>query len=179
MRQYGFWALLFVLGFARQAQAVNYGLEKWGTFERDFEEETVAWQEVQAQMPAAPKPDNLISFKIDLRPGYVYALDQTSLSVGGDGVVRYTIVITSPSGAHTVNFEGMRCTTGERKIYAFGRSEGTWSKNRNARWEPIQARSQTGYPRVLFYEFLCIGGEGIPTVARIQERLRQGGYRAD
>jgi hypothetical protein len=66
-------------------------------------------------------------------------------------VVRYTVVVKSPAGAETVSFEGMRCESGERKLYAFGRADGQgggeWSRNRYARWDVIKGRQQTGLPQ--------------------------------
>ena len=35
--------------------------------------------------------------------------------------LRFTLVIVSPSGARNVSYEGMNCSTGERRLYAFGR----------------------------------------------------------
>ena len=43
---------------------------------------------------------------------------RTSLTVGTDGVVRYTVVVTSPAGARNVNYEGIRCDTYEWRLYA-------------------------------------------------------------
>ncbi len=160
-------------------QAAGLGWENSGRFETDFDEEVVAWQEVQAQLPAAPTDANLLSFVLDGRPNYRYAIDRKSLSVAADGVTRYSIVITSPSGARTLNFEGMRCATGERKIYAFGRPDGSWSRNRAARWDPIQARQAGSYHSALFYEYLCAGGEGTASVEQILKRFRSGGFRVD
>jgi len=159
------------------AYAINIGQES--RFEYDFDEEVVAWQELQAQMPNAPAEADLLAFEIEGRPGYRYALDRKSLSVGGDGVTRYSVVITSPSGVRTINFEGMRCATGERKIYAFGRADGSWSKNRAARWDAIRARVAGSYHSALFHDFLCAGGEGTAGVEQIVQRLKRGGYRAD
>lgn len=161
------------------AHAVNLGLENWGRFESDFEDTAVVWSEMQTYLPAYPKAEQLAEFSIDGRAGYRFALDKASLSVGADGVTRYTVVIDSPAGARTINFEGTRCSTGERKIYAFGRADGTWSKNRAARWDLIKARVSTAYERVLFYEYLCAGGEGVASVSQILDRLRRGGYRTD
>jgi hypothetical protein len=179
MKRVRWYVLLGWAALALPAHAVNLGLENWGRFESDFEEETVVWSEMQAHLPAYPKAAQLAEFAIDGRAGYRFALDQASLSVGADGVTRYTVVIDSPAGARTVNFEATRCTTGERKIYAFGRADGTWSKNRAARWDPIKARVNSDYGRVLFYEYLCAGGEGTASVEQIRARLRSGGYRAN
>lgn len=171
--------LLWLSLLALPAYAASFGLEGSGNFETDFDEEVVTWQEVQAQLPGAPTDADLLSFALDGRPDYRYAIDRKSLSVGADGVTRYSIVITSPSGARTLNFEGMRCPTGERKIYAFGRPDGSWSKNRAARWDFIRTRQASSYHSVLFHEYLCAGGEGTASVAQILKRLKSGGYRVD
>ena len=55
-------------------------------------------------------------------------VDEASVHYGSDDVIRYTMVIVSPSGARNVTFEGMRCETGERRLYAFGRADGSWSR---------------------------------------------------
>jgi hypothetical protein len=109
-------------------------------------------------------------------------IDAASLSIGDDGVVRYTAIIRSPSGAETISFEGLRCETGERKLYAFGRPStntsgndaGSWSRNRYAKWEPIQARLAGGYHRELFFHYLCTVNtrRDLPTLLHL---LKSGG----
>jgi len=168
---------LALLLLSLPAYAINLGQES--RFEYDFDEAVVAWQELQAQMPNAPVDADLLAFEIEGRPGYRYALDRKSLTTGSDGVTRYSVVITSPSGVRTINFEGMRCATGERKIYAFGRADGSWSKNRAARWDAIRARVPGSYHSTLFHDFLCAGGEGTASVEQIVQRLKRGGYRVD
>lgn len=147
---------------------------KWGEFEYDFEANTKAWQEIQTQLPAAPKPETLIEVKLDASTRNQLLIDAASLSVGDDGVVRYSAIIRSPSGAENISFEGLRCATGERKLYAFGRTGGDWSRNRYAKWEPIQARQAGGYHRELFFHYLCTVGtrSDAPTLIRL---LKSGG----
>lgn len=147
---------------------------EWGQFEYDFEANTKTWQEIQAQLPPAPKPDNLIEVKLDAATRNQLLIDAGSLSSGDDGVVRYTAIIRTPSGAENVSFEGLRCETGERKLYAFGRSNGEWSRNRYAKWEPIQARLAGGYHRELFFHYLCTVNtqRDVPTLLRL---LKSGG----
>lgn len=147
---------------------------KWGEFEYDFEANTKPWREIQTQLPAAPKPENLIEVKLDSSTRNTLLIDASSLSVGDDGVVRYSAIIRSPAGAETIGFEGLRCATGERKLYAFGRPNGDWSRNRHAKWEPIQARQAGGHHRELFFHYLCtVGTRGdAPTLIRL---LKSGG----
>ncbi|NWG88017.1 MAG: CNP1-like family protein [Hydrogenophilaceae bacterium] len=166
--------ICLALAAALPAQADSY---TWGQFEYDFDEEQKPWEEIQAQLPAAPKAEALIPFTVDATTSNKYFIDNNSLSVGEDGVVRYTVVVVSSQGARTVNFEGMRCTSGERKIYAFGRANGEWVRNRYPRWEPIKASQQASYHRELFYSYFCAGGEGLADLARIRYRLKTGGYR--
>ena len=149
---------------------------EWGKFEYDFDEDKKPWQEVQAQLPAYPKPENLIPITVSSATSNRFFVDSASVSVGEDNVVRYTVVVRSPSEAQTVNYEGMRCETGERKIYAFGHEGKEWSRNRYARWEPIKGRQQTGYHRELFFHYFCPGGEGMPVLGKIRYRLKTGGY---
>lgn len=172
-----FYALAALL-FATSAHAAE-----WGQFEYDYEANAKTWKEIQAQLPAAPRPDDLIEVKLDASTRNQLFIDKASLSVGDDGVVRYTAIIRSPSGAENISFEGLRCETGERKLYAFGRKSGdttgsnaddNWSRNRNARWDSIQARRAGGYHRELFFHYLCTVNtqRDLPTLLRL---LKSGG----
>jgi len=51
-------------------------------------------------------------------------------------VVRYTLVIRSPSGSDNVSYEGIRCNVREVKVYAYG-SRGKFHVDANAKWERI------------------------------------------
>jgi len=97
---------------------------------------------------------------------------------GKDEVVRYTIVIESPRGARTVNYEGLRCETMERKIYAFGQADGKWTENKGAAWESIKRRSQLSYHKALFEDVFCDVGMPVRSAEDAVRKLRQpaGGY---
>lgn len=146
------------------------------TFESDFEEEVKPWNELQASLPGVPKEENLV--RLDLGPAVrnAYFVDKPSITPGSDGVVRYSILVRSAGGASTVNFEGMRCASGEWKLYAFGRPDGTWVRNKRANWAPIKDRELAGYHRELFYHYFCtVDGHGDMQV--IQRALKSGGVR--
>jgi hypothetical protein len=154
----------------------------WGDFEYDFDADKKPWQEIEAKLPAYPQAERLVPIAVSAASRNRHFIDEASLSVGEDGVVRYTVVVRTPGGAENVSFEGMRCDSGERKLYAFGRSDGKgggeWSRNRHARWEPIAARQATGYHRELFYHYFCTV-EGKANLAAIRRYLRQGGLYRD
>ena len=170
---------LFSFPALADSQATVWGDSyKLGNFEYDFDENAKTWKEIQAQLPPAPKPDNLIEVKLDSSTRNKLLIDAASLSSSDDGVVRYTAIIRTPSGAENVSFEGMRCETGERKLYAFGRTTGKdageWSRNRYAKWEPIQARLAGGYHRELFFHYMCMVNtkRDVPNLIRL---LKSGG----
>jgi hypothetical protein len=94
-------------------------------------------EELQWQVPAAPLPENLLPFYTSITTGHSFAIDGKSLTVDKDGVVRYTMVATSSGGAKNVSYEGIRCATMEKKLFAFGHADGTWANARDPQWEPI------------------------------------------
>jgi hypothetical protein len=157
--------------WAAQAMAAD-----WARFEHDFEDESKPWQEIQAQLPASAKPDRLHSFEVSRLNRHRHYLDLASLSAGEDGVVRYTVLVRTEGGAENISYEGMRCETGERKIYAFGRPDGTWSRNKYARWDPIETRRETSYHRELFFHYFCTV-DGAANLKVIRHAIENGGIR--
>ncbi|MEW6132508.1 MAG: CNP1-like family protein [Pseudomonadota bacterium] len=121
----------------------------------DFVEDETPWEEMAASLPPYPKNENLIAFEVSSATSNKFMVDTASLSVGKDGVVRYTVVIESPRGARTVNYEGMRCDTGEYKIYGFGQADGSWTENKRAAWEPFKQRSLLSYHKALSEDYFC------------------------
>lgn len=181
MRRTLAFATLFLIGAAHAAGSPEswiWGDSYRGNFEYGFDDNAKAWQEVQTQIPPYPKAENLVAFEVSSATSNKFFVDFPSVSTGADGVVRFTVVVKSPAGAETVSFEGMRCDIGERKLYAFGRSDGKgggeWSRNRYAKWEVIKDRQQTSYQRELFYHYFCTV-EGAADLKFIQRMLKTGG----
>lgn len=142
-------------------------------FESDFDEEK-PWIELQAQLPSYPKAENLIPFEVGSVKNNRYFVDASSLSVGGDGVVRYTLVVKTSGGATSVSFEGIRCATRERKFYAFGRSDNTWSRARAAKWERIEITSQSAHQFSLYEDFFCPDQGIVKTQKEAVDALKKG-----
>ena len=99
-------------------------------------------------------PDNDVEEVTDLR----FTIDGKSISVDSDEVIRYTLVTISPSGAKTISYEGMRCSTTERRTYAFGRADKTWSKPRSSKWVSIRGGADSWYV-ALARDYFCTIGE--------------------
>jgi hypothetical protein len=75
--------------------------------------------------------------------------------VGPDDVTRYTIVLVSPEGARTVFYEGIRCSAGQAKTFAYGASDGTFRLAPEADWEPISRDGHRSYRFTLARGYLC------------------------
>lgn len=127
----------------------------WGDFEYDFDQGK-PWVELQAQLPPYPDVASALPFFVSAATDNRFLIDRASLSVGEDGVVRYTLIAISPSGATNITFEGIRCATREYKIYAFGRNS-QWSRNRYAAWMPIRYQVRNRPQHVLYTDFFCPG----------------------
>jgi len=147
---------------------------EWGQFDFEFESEK-PWVELSAQLPPTPKAENLVEFNVSSATRNRHFVDTASISVGEDKVVRYTVVIEAVGGARNVAFEGLRCATGERRLYAYGQPDGTWSKARNAQWEGIKFRSLLSYHKALYEDYFCPDGINVRDAKEAVRKLRQAG----
>ena len=147
---------------------------QWAGWEFDYEEERKSWKEIQAKIPAYPKTENLVRVDAGSETAHRFYVDTASISLGEDGVYRYTTVVKTAGGATNVMFEGMRCETREGKLYALGRSDGTWSRARDPKWQRILLRDLTPYKYVLYREFFC-PAPSLPTPPKLAiDALRRG-----
>ena len=141
-------------------------------FDNEFEEKP--WKEIEVQLPPFPERENLIPFEVGSVTDKQFFIDGDSLSVGSDEVIRYTMVVIGSGGAQNISFEGMRCTTGERRSYAFGRSDKTWSRVRNGQWGKIRGGSNQGHVN-LFSDYFCnVGERAILSPEDARRALRYG-----
>lgn len=155
---------LLLLSFSARAE--------WGQFEFDFDQDK-PWSEISVQLPPYPKPDNLIPFAVSAASRNRHFVDAQSISVGEDQVVRYTVVVEAAGGARNISFEGLRCESGERRLYAYGHPDGTWSKARTAGWEGIKFRSLLSYHKALFEDLFCSDGIRVKDGAEAVRNLRR------
>lgn len=158
--------LLAALGFVPMALA---------DFEEDYE--TKKWQEIAVQLPVAPKGENLLPFYVSAATSNRFFIDGSTLSVGSDGVVRYVLVVLSAEGGRNVTFEGMRCEARERRIYASGRSDGSWSKARKNEWVRIQDVYANRHHAALFLDYFCPVGVIVRNSDEARSALVRGGHR--
>jgi hypothetical protein len=131
------------------------------------------WREIEARIPAYPRSENLVEFDVDGSPHRFY-IDAPSLSIGRDGVVRYTLVMRTAGGATNVTHEGIRCEVRRQKYYAVGNQDGTWTPARNPHWRRIEFQDPDRRHLSLVDNFLCAQREPLGPEQAVLQRLRRG-----
>lgn len=129
--------------------------------------------ESEVTLPAAPQKNHLLPFYVSATTTMDFAIDAKSLSVSSDGIVRYTLVITSPAGARNVSYEGIRCSSAEKKLYATGRPDGSWSPSRRDVWSPISSVGANRHHAALVKDYFCEGDTVAGKAETIIERIRK------
>jgi hypothetical protein len=144
--------LLYVFAFASWALQAS---AQWREWDADFDEDKKSWKEIEARIPPYPKPENLVRVQTGAATPHQFFLDANSLTLGEDGVMRYTVVVKTAGGANNVTFEGMRCETREQKLYAVGHTDNTWVRARDPKWQRIVLRDLTPHHHTLYYDYFC------------------------
>lgn len=140
----------------------------------DVDAKEKSWQEIALQLPAAPLAENLLSFYVSPLASQTFAIDAKSLSVGLDGVVRYTMVAKSKSGIQNVSYEGIRCASLEMRLYAFGQKDGAWSRARGNAWRAIAGFGANRQHAALALEYFCQDKTVQGNAETIVKRMRSG-----
>jgi hypothetical protein len=139
-------AIVLLLPLVASAQFSN--------FEENYEDDS-RWRELQTKLPDYPKPENFLPFKVAATSPFAFFIDAKSIDVGRDGVVRYSLIAKSSSGALNVSFEGIRCSERQVRVYAYGRSDNSWSKPRKSEWRDLHSDARNNQHLVLFNDFFC------------------------
>lgn len=139
------------------------------------DDEEKPWVEGAVQMPAFPEDKDLVAFTVGSVSDRQYFIDASTVSVGNDGVVRFVLIVLSSAGARNVSFEGMRCATAERRSYAFGRPDRTWSIARGNKWLKIQGSTNNHYVELFSAYFCKIGAPVLATDDDVRRVLKSGG----
>ncbi len=133
-----------------------------------------AWVELDVKLPPYPKPGNLVEFDAGGTSRNQSLVDTESISVGSDGVVRYTLVIRSPGGGENVSYEGMRCDMRQQKYYAFGRRDGSWSNARQSEWRRIEYKDANRQHGVLYANYFCYDRILVKSPKEAVQRFKYG-----
>jgi len=127
--------------------------------------------EADVPPPAYPKNSNLTEFYLRGTTSNRFFIDTSSLTVGPDRIVRFVLVIRTPEDAETTTFSGLHCSDREWKDYAYAKTDGTWSRDPEPTWKPIQQLALNNYRGTLYADYLCVGGVSSVTPAGDAKKL--------
>ncbi|SHM27143.1 CNP1-like family protein [Nitrosospira sp. Nsp11] len=162
-------------------------------FDSDFDGGKT-WAELQVQLPAYPKVENLLPFDAGPASDNLHYIDAPSIVVGKDNIVRYTLVIKSPQGATNISYEGMQCATGgagenvraevlifklrgpAKRLYAVARDDRTWVRARVSKWEELEDVSQHYAQRALSRYFFCPSDITVGSREEAIHAFKRGGH---
>lgn len=166
-------ALVLIFGVVNLAYAGNgEGRSSYpGVFEADK-----PWQEADTEFPAAPTAANLREIYVSAVATNNYFIDEATLTVGADRVVRYVLVVVASGGARTVSFEGMHCDSGKWKLYASGRPDGSWARARVSEWREIENKPVNRHHAALSRDYFCPDGGPIRDANEGRRLLKQVKY---
>lgn len=152
---------------ASAAQAQNIPVPK---YEEEQQRERLA---SPVPLPAFPKKENLMRFPTSWTSNEVY-IDTSSFVFGDSEVLSYTLLVRGSGGAENYTFESLRCISGERRVLAYGKNDGTWSPARNVSWQQIR---DTGINRHYFefYRDVFCSGKTLERKEDILRNIRGGG----
>ena len=128
------------------------------------------WKEVDAPPPAL-RTQGLIPLDIP-RATLRFGVDPASISIGSDGVVRYVVVATSRTGTTNAMYEGIRCSSGEVKVYARHNPDSGWVPSANADWQSLHATQNSAHSLFIARNGVCIGRGHNGPAAQIVRDLR-------
>ncbi len=122
--------------------------------------EDYIWKEGSSSLPPYPQDSDLLEVAgPPTHRNYQYLIDGKTLSIGKDRVVRYSIIVRSPSGADNVMFDGIRCTNRQLKNYAYGSTDMDGNKKfierQNPSWRPPHSSGVMGYGSIFMSSYFC------------------------
>lgn len=130
------------------------------------------WKELEAPPPPPLRTSGLIPLEV---PGTSlrFGVDPQSISVGTDAIVRYVVVATSSSGTTNAIYEGIRCGSGEVKVYARHNPDSGWVPAKNSGWQVLQTTPNTRYSLAVARGGACFGPTPNGSPSQIARDLRR------
>lgn len=129
------------------------------------------WKELDAPPPPVLRTDGLIA--LDIKGSMLrFGVDPRSVTLGKDGIVRYVVVAASPTGTVNAMYEGLRCNTGEVKLYARHNPDSGWVPAPGAEWQPVRDAPSARHSLVIARTGACIGHGPNRSADRIVRDLR-------
>lgn len=128
------------------------------------------WKETDAPPPPAFDQSRVVPIEMPPYMTLRFGVDPATLSVTGDGVVRYVVVASRPGGAVNAFYDAVRCATNETKTYA-RYSDGAWHPVASPEWKDIDTLNSR-YTAQLARQGLCRGRAPRASTAEMVQELK-------
>lgn len=101
-----------------------------------------------------PNKAATVPFYVSQGTIFKFSIDTNSILIGADGITRYIVIITNPSGGQQIQYEGIRCDSNQWRLY--GTYEGgIWKENPLGSWNNIQSKIVNRYQDSLASGAFC------------------------
>ena len=122
-----------------------------------------------------PNQKTLVPFYVSERTVFKFAVDTESILIGADGVTRYIVVITNPSGGQQAQYEGIRCDSFQWRLYGTYESTG-WKENPLGNWKSIHSDIPNRYQASLAQGAFCNFNSQEKNIRNILQSLNPNGF---
>ena len=115
----------------------------------------MVFKEGSTTMPLnPPNKSTLQPFYVTQTTIFKFAVDTNSILIGSDGVTRYIVVITNPSGGQQSQYEGIRCDSFQWRLYGtFDNNK--WNENPLGSWAAMKSNISNRYQAALAQGAFC------------------------
>ncbi len=134
------------------------------------------WKEDEVPPPPAYSTSRLIEIEMPRTATVRMGIDPDTIRINHDtGIVRYVVVARGPSAVNA-SYEGIRCATGEFRIYARQVQGNPWTPSSDTDWKSMRGQSSVmvRHPFSLARDGICIGTGVRQTVADMVRELKSG-----
>ena len=122
-----------------------------------------------------PNRATLIPFYVSQQTIFKFAVDTDSILIGADGVTRYIVVLSSPSGSIQAQYEGIRCDSFQWRLYGT-LENGAWRENPLSTWRTIQSNVPNRYQAALAQGAFCNINTQEKNIKTILQSLNPNGF---
>ena len=125
--------------------------------------------------PNPPNPSTLLPFYVSQHTIFKFAVDTDSILIGADGVTRYIVVMTNPSGGQQAQYEGIRCDSFQWRLYGT-LENGSWKENPLSSWRMIQSNVPNRYQAALAQGAFCNFNSQEKNIETVLQSLNPNGF---
>lgn len=131
------------------------------------------WKEKDIPPPPPFEAARVVDLEMPRHMAVKVGIDPDTVRVTTDGVVRYVAVARAPGGSVQASYEGIRCFTGDVKVYARAGGNGNWSPVPDPQWKPLRANQPSLHALAFARQAACEGqGAATSSPATIIAKLK-------